>query len=68
MKSNNSIQNLKHAKNNSSMGLLARDENSDSRTLLNEIQVQENKIKGMTDKIITQDHELNKLRKVEMNV
>ena len=43
-------------------------EASDSQALLNEIQVQENKMKGMADKLIVQDHELGKLRETKLNV
>ena len=52
-------------KSNSSMRVL---EASDSQALLNEIQVQENKMKGMADKLIVQDHELGKLRETKLNV
>ena len=52
-------------KSNSSMRVM---EASDSQALLNEIQVQENKMKGMADKLIVQDHELGKLRETKLNV
>ena len=50
------------------MLLRKNDENTDSKTLLNEIQVQENQIASLNDKLIVQDHELKKLRETKMNM
>ena len=47
---------------------LIRSEQTDSKTLLNEIAVQENQIASLSDKIIVQDQELKKLRDSKMQV